>query len=313
MKNWKSSLCLVLVAFFFINFFNIVNATSTSNEGFLTFNNPTKISFESDDSKFSDVKLILTDAKGLSTESIKFYKASVKDEKNVKGTELKKTNFLAKEPEISKDKTKITYTISNKYLNKAEKNFYVEIIDNKGKETKQFFRITSKANSYSLDLPPRLNDFAIDLKTKKVSFIVKDSKGTSLLRMYDKNASNPNKIVVEKKDLKNIESKVEFNLNNFKVDKKGYYRIGIEAIDGNATNKQNITTQIVFSIGKLTITSVPKTKSLKVGEKAKIAPKAKLENNSRDFDIDLKYNVSDPKIVKVDSNGNLTALKARNC
>ena len=312
MKKWKSSLCLVLVAFIFVSLCNIVSAATTKNEGFLTFNSPTKISIKRNESKLADVKIILTDKQGLKTENIKFYKASVKDGKNVQGTELKNASFLTSEPEVSKNGKKITYTISSKYLNKLEKKFYLKAKDNEGKETNQFFRIIVKENDYTLDVAPRLKSFNIDLKTKKVSFITKDNAGTSVLRLYDVNASNANKVVLEKKNLKDKEAKVEFNLSSFKIDEKGYYKIRIEATDGSKTNKQNISTKIAFSIGKLTMTSVPKNKNLKVGETAKIEPKAKLENNSKSFAIDLSYSSSNDKIVQVDKDGKLTALKARN-
>ena len=312
MKKSKS-LCLILIAFFLLNCFYIVNAATETNEGFLTINKPTKISVETNSTKFDNVKLTLSDAQGLKTENIVFYTAKVQDGKNVKVSKLANSTFLASNPEVSEDGKSIVYTISNKYLNKAEKKFYVEIKDNKGKISNQFFRVIVKENVYKLDLAPRFKDFNIDLSAKKVSFILKDSAGVSLLQIFDINANDKSKVVIEKKNLKDEESKIEVNLSSFKVDEKGYYRLRVEATDGSATNKQNISTTIAFSIGKLTMSSVPTTKSMKVGETAKLSPSAKLENNSKDFQINITFTSSNPEIVSVDTDGNLKALKQRNC
>ena len=312
MKKIKG-LCLILIAFFLISSFYIVNAATENAEGFLTLNEPTKISVETNDKTFSDVKLILTDKQGLKVENINFYTVKVKDGKSEKGSKLANSTFLKSNPEASEDGKKITYIITNKYLNKAEKKFYVEIKDNKGKISNQFLRIIVKENVYKLDLAPRIKDFNMDLSAKKVSFITKDNNGTSLLRLFDVNANDKNKVVVEKKNLKDKESKVEFALSSFKVDEKGYYRIRIEATDGNKSNKQSMSTIIAFSIGKLTMTSVPTTKSMKVGATTQIKPEAKLENNSKDFQIKMTYTSSNPEIVSVDEEGKLKALKKRIC
>ena len=184
-----------------------------------------------DKEKYEDVTIYFTDYSGLDDTKIKFYLVSSTDQK----TEIPASSNFLKIKQINKTLNnrvvQLKYIVSNEYLNKKKKRFYVSVTDNSGKYFRSYFRITANGVRYGVDYAPRIQKWSASGNT--VLFVARDLGGTKQLLLYDMNDNGTKK--VEKADIGKGDVTVSFNISEFK-QVNGKYKIKIYAKDVGSSN-----------------------------------------------------------------------------
>lgn len=203
----------------------------------------------------NDVLVTFIDYSGLIPSNIKFYKAS-----NGKKGDIITSNKVIKVkeqlPENGTKKSKITYSISKKYLNKKTKEFFVDVIDKNNSDSilNAYFRIiySSKSKKYIADYAPRINDWTTD--NTNVSFTTTDNAGIDFVKIYDLYSPNPSKNILTglKFPLKKGTSTIKLKVANLTPNKDGKYKLKVIVQDNNKTLKQKATRIVNFSLTKKT-------------------------------------------------------------
>ena len=249
-KNIIKKIFLSFIIFLsLISFNNICKAFT----GLSSFNNSPRMIFTVNEKKYDDVKIQFTDYSGLSESNIKFYTA--KDGKQ--GSEISDSKFI-KKIEYIRDNNKnrinsIIYTISDNYLNKSSKEFYVIVGDanNSISKLETFFRIVNKDKKYTIDLSPRVGSWEIN--NNNITIDACDYSGINYVKLYDLNSGNSSDAIVEKNNLPKGHSTISFSINKF-AQKNGVYRIKVISQDKTSSNKNKLTSirTIQFGISEVT-------------------------------------------------------------
>lgn len=195
----------------------------------LKVNDAPKLYITASSKKYSDVSIEIKDKDGIKAKNVKFYFVDKSGKKK-----LLKDGMFTK-PKTKKS-TELKYVITNKYLNKEEKIFYMTAKDNDGNYLKTYFRISPKDKKYYLiDREPVIHD--LTTKKEDILFDVADSVGVKKVEVYDLN--NKKKVIVSKKNLK--EGKHSITIDSSKLKEvKGKYSIEVYLKDdGKASLSTN--------------------------------------------------------------------------
>ena len=313
-KNLKK--IIISVIFSILCILSINNISNAATQGFESFDNSPRMVISPDKEKYADVTIRFTDYSGLDDANIKFYSVNVDSSGKKTKTEITTNSKFIKSKEISKklgDKSvQYTYVISNEYLNKKTKQFYVSVTDNNGRYFHSYFRIKSNENRYKVDYAPRIKGWSV--QGTNITFYARDLAGTALVTLSDINDRDSDNKAKEKLRLTGLEkgdAKITFDLEEkgFKKDENGRYFIKIYAID-NASNHMSASRTIKFLLEEVDVSSVKidnKNIEIGVGDTASLGAKVEPEYATKNTTI--TYTSSDETIASVDKNGKVTGKK----